>query len=261
VYSLTLSDAEVVRYRTMAAKARVDEAEQWQAAGIVPGARVVDVGCGPAAALAEMADIVGPTGSVVGVDANPGTVATARALLDGAGFPDAEVRVGTGDATGLEPGSFDVAVMRHVLAHNGPREQAMVDHLATLVRPGGCVYLVDIDGPPATTALDDADIADLDRRYGEFHLAQGNDLRVGTRLGALLDGAGLDVVRDERTTSSLTVPVGVRPPSLAAADAMVGSGIATPADVERWQAAFARIDARDVRPTVTIVLHMAIGRR
>jgi hypothetical protein len=38
-----------------------------------------------------------------------------------------------------------VAVKRHVLAHNGGAEQRIVDHLATLIRTGGAVYLVDVD--------------------------------------------------------------------------------------------------------------------
>jgi hypothetical protein len=42
-----LSDAELARYRAMAAHALAREGELWTAAGIVPGARVVDLGCGP----------------------------------------------------------------------------------------------------------------------------------------------------------------------------------------------------------------------
>ncbi len=34
-------------------------------------------------------------------------------------------------------------MLRHVLAHNGGAEDAIVAHLATLLRPGGCLYLVD----------------------------------------------------------------------------------------------------------------------
>lgn len=58
---------------------------------------------------------------------------------------NADVRRGQATDTGLGADSFDVAVLRHVLAHNGGTEQAIVDHLAALVRPGGAVYLVDVD--------------------------------------------------------------------------------------------------------------------
>jgi ubiquinone/menaquinone biosynthesis C-methylase UbiE len=58
-YALALSEAEIGRYRMMAAVARRDEAAQWEAAGIIPGARVADVGCGPGAVLVAMAEVVG----------------------------------------------------------------------------------------------------------------------------------------------------------------------------------------------------------
>src|SRR3712207_7951330 len=44
---------------------------------------------------------------------------------------------------------------------NGGREQAIVDHLASLVRPGGTVYLVDVDAT-ALRVLDlDPELTDL----------------------------------------------------------------------------------------------------
>ncbi len=262
-YALKLSDAEVARYRAMAAQARDSEADLWRTAGIVPGARLVDVGCGPGAVLAEMAGIVGTAGSVVGVDGNADTVATARALLDAAGFPAAEVHVGTADDTGLSVGTFDVAVMRHVLAHNGPREQAIVDHLATLVRPGGHVYLVDVDaaGTGLSVTPPDPDLDDLDARYRAFHRSRGNDLRTGTRLGALLESTGLDVLADERRDLAFEPPPGVRPPAYAAIGAMVEAGLADDADLARWQAACERLDAATVRPIVRVMQHTAIARR
>jgi ubiquinone/menaquinone biosynthesis C-methylase UbiE len=42
------------------------------------GARVVEVGCGPGARFADLADRVGPAGTVVGLDAAAGMVAAAR---------------------------------------------------------------------------------------------------------------------------------------------------------------------------------------
>jgi hypothetical protein len=48
-YVLALSDEEVARYRFMAKRAAEDEADQWAVAGIVAGAVIADVGCGPGA--------------------------------------------------------------------------------------------------------------------------------------------------------------------------------------------------------------------
>jgi SAM-dependent methyltransferase len=77
-YSLQLSDQERMRYRMMAASAADNEAAEWSAAGIGPGARVADVGCGPGAVLRLLADRVGPGGRAVGIDADPAAVSMAR---------------------------------------------------------------------------------------------------------------------------------------------------------------------------------------
>jgi hypothetical protein len=149
--------------------------------------------------------------------------------------------------------------MRHVLAHNGPTEQDIVDHLATLVKPGGCVYLVDIFGPAFAMRPDDPDVADLNDAYLRFHQAKGNDLLTGLRLDMLLERAGLQVVA-YRGWYNIARPQGiVRPPSWAARDAMVAAGIATAEDIARWDAALQRVAAQS--PAIFAPLFGAVGRR
>ncbi len=77
------------------------------------------------------------------MDQDAQAVATAEALAAQLGLDNVRCRVGVATAPGLEPGTCDVVVTRHVLAHNGGREQEIVDHLASLLKPGGHVYLVD----------------------------------------------------------------------------------------------------------------------
>src|SRR5215470_10438781 len=96
-YTLKLSDDEVARYRWMAARAQLSERELWEQAGIRPGARVADVGCGPGAVLTLLAQIVGPEGSVTGVDANEEALAAARAMIATTGV-EATARVQQGQA-------------------------------------------------------------------------------------------------------------------------------------------------------------------
>jgi len=257
-YALRLDAGEVARYRMMAEAARGAEAAEWAAAGIGPGARVADVGCGPGAVLTLLAKAVGAEGRAVGVDAEPSTVAHAAGEV--AGLPQAEVREGRAEATGLDPGSFDVVMCRHVLAHNGPREAEIVAHLAGLARPGGTVYLVDVDLTAARFVPTDTGF-DLIDRYREFHAAQGNDLQVGVRLGALLEGAGLTVEAFRCSNDVMRLPPGMRPPVWAARHAMLAAGVITEADVARWEAAFVDLDAMLPRPWVFIPVFVAIGRR
>ena len=258
-YALQLSEPELARYRMMAAAARAAETELWQLAGIVPGAAVADVGCGPGAMFSAVIDSIGPDGRLVGVDGVPGTVAQAQALVAASGWPNVTVQQGMADATGLPSGSVDVVMMRHVLAHNGPREQAIVDHLATLPKPGGCVYLVDVDGPAIRIRPDDPDVADLSEHYLRFHQQQGNDLLTGLRLDELLTAAGLELVA-YRGWYNIVRPQGeVAPPAWAARDAMVAAGVATAEDLSRWESALARM--RALGPTIFAPVFGAIARR
>jgi SAM-dependent methyltransferase len=258
-YSLALSEQELRRYRMMAAGAADNEAAEWSLAGIVLGARVADVGCGPGAVLQLLAERVGANGQAVGVDADLSAVGFARQQL--ADLPQVRVQAGQADATGLEPGAYDVIMCRHVLAHNGGGEPAIVAHLASLVTSGGCVYLVDIDATALRLTPSPPELQDLSERYQEFHRAKGNDLSVGLRLGDLLIGAGLAVERYACRAPVIRLPPGMRPPPWAARDQMVAAGFATHADIKRWDDAFSRLDAAEARPWLFPASFVAIGRR
>ena len=213
-YPLRLDEGEVERYRMMAEQARAAEADLWELAGIGPGARVADVGCGPGAMLPALSGAVGPDGRGHAVDADPGAVAAARALADAAGLENVEVTEGRADHTGLEPGSLDAAMLRHVLAHNGGAEDAIVAPLATLLRPGGCLYQVDTDGTAFRTLPEHADLTDLNERYAAFRAARGDDNRAGLRLADRLVRAGLELVEFRgryfigQPPPAVSVPVG-----------------------------------------------------
>ena len=73
-YALALSDDEARRYQAMAEGAVTAERELWALAGITTGATVADIGCGPSAEAAVLAEAVGPSGRVYAVDADPQAV-------------------------------------------------------------------------------------------------------------------------------------------------------------------------------------------
>lgn len=260
-YALRLSEAELNRYRFMAESAARAERDWWAAAGVGEGAVVADVGCGPGAVSVVLARSVGPSGRVLAVDGDPTAVAAAREAVEREGFGNVTVQVGEADGTGVPSGSADVVMIRHVLAHNGGREAAIVEHAASLVRPGGSVYLADIEAAAIRVRPADPDLDDLGARYGEWHRRQGNDLSVGLRLGELLRAAGLEGVEHHGLYQVIVVPPGMRPPSWAARDALVDGGLATADDLARWEAAFDRLDRVDPRPTMFVPLLVAYGFR
>lgn len=260
-YALAVSAVVVQRYRGMAARAAEAEAHLWELAGIRPGAVVADVGCGPAAAAVEMARRVVPGGRVIGIERDQSALAAARAVLGASDDAPVVLRQGDATATGLEPGSVDVAVLRHVLAHNGGTEAAIVGHLAELVRPGGCVYLVDVDLTAIRTLHAPPEVDEITARYAEFHRRRGNDPVIGLRLADLLAAAGLEVLAFEGRYTIVTAQPGMRGPQWAARDSMVRDGLATQEDVARWGAAFEAMDAAPVRPVLFAPGFTAVGRR
>jgi SAM-dependent methyltransferase len=258
-YALALSEDERRRYRLMAETARTEEAPYLIAAGLRPGAVVADVGCGPSATLRLLAQEVGPLGRAIGVDQAADAVAAASEEVGD--LRQASVRSGDATDTGLPLGSFDVVVCRHVLAHNGGREAEIVGHLAQLARPGGAVYLADVDAAAIWMQPYDPSLAELDERYRAYHNILGNDLTVGRALGSFLESAGLTVQRFRCGGPAIRVPPGMRGPAWAARNALRDAGLATEADLARWEAAFARLDARLDRPWVSLPTCVAVGQR
>lgn len=237
-YTLRLSETELNRYRMMAAFARAAETEAWEAAGIAKGARVVDIGCGPGLPLLELADGVGPEGTVVGVDQSEEALETATALIAEAGIGNAEVRSGQATATGLPAGLWDVVHLRHVLIHNGPRIADILQHAFALLRPGGHVYLNETDATAHRFEAElDPVLLDMDGRYWQMLADMGNDLHAGPHLGRYAQAMGFDVVYRKPRIDAFPMSTDIRPPSWAGRDPMIEAGVCTREEVEAWDRA------------------------
>lgn len=109
-------------------------------AGLERGWSAIDCGCGPIGALAELAEMTGPGGRVVGVDANDQAVQRARVATKELGLDNVEVVAGDlheieADALG---GPFDLAFSRLFLAHQ-PDPVETLRRIASFLRPGGWI--------------------------------------------------------------------------------------------------------------------------
>lgn len=242
-----LTDTVVAGHRVMAQVARREEADWWRSAGIVEGATVAELGCGPGLVLAELASVVGPSGQVVGVDRQAGAVATAARVIGDLELDHASVRQADLWASGLEPGAFDVVSIRYVLVRHRSAEQLrIIEHARALLRPGGAIYLVDVDlgGARADPAL--PDLIDLVDRHAELLALAGQDPAVGPRLGSMARSAGFEQV-ERWATMQMPPPMAlaaIRPPAWGARRAMVERGLATEADVVRWDRALTEFAVR-----------------
>lgn len=114
------------------------------AAGLRPGLRVLDVGCGTGVHARAAARRVGPTGRVVGVDPNEGMLAVA------AGSPEpVQWRVGTAEALPFPDASFDRIVSGFVLMFLTDRRRALAE-LARVLAPGGRLTVTTWTSLPTT---------------------------------------------------------------------------------------------------------------
>ncbi len=108
--------------------------------GIQKGWHVLECGCGPLGALAVLADAVGPTGRVVGIDFTPAAVERARVVTQALGLENVQVVAGDvhdADVATLG-GPFDLVYTRFFLMHQ-PDPVRTLQRIASLLRPGGCI--------------------------------------------------------------------------------------------------------------------------
>ena len=117
------------------------------------GERIVDVGCGTGLFVAELAQIVGDAGRVVGLDVSPDVLALARRRC--AEWP--WVSCEEADATRLPAAdaSFDAAVSVQVLEYVADVDRALAE-IHRVLRPGGRALVVDTDHDAFVVNADDA---------------------------------------------------------------------------------------------------------
>jgi ubiquinone/menaquinone biosynthesis C-methylase UbiE len=258
-YSLKVCDRAVQRYMQAAQLAFAAEQGQWADAGIKDGATVADIGCGPGAIALRLAQLVGPCGRVVGIDNDAAALAKARQLAGESCLENIDFKEGDAESTGLAPRSYDVVMMRNVLAHCGGREQQIVNHLASLVRPGGAVYIVDIELTGLRIYPSHRVLNDLSQKYLNFQEGQGNDMSIGLRLGELVTQAGLEL-EYFRGRYDMFDMRGFRGPAWEALEAMSSSGFIVPKDIVRYQEAFNQLEANETPPTWFVPFFVAVGR-
>lgn len=118
----------------------------FERAGLGPGMMVLDVGTGAGDIALIAAEMVGASGSVVGVDRNPEVLETARARALTAGLSNATFVEGDAGALDLD-GGFDAAVGRLVLMHQ-PDPAKTLRSVAAEVRSGGIVAFQEYNVTP-----------------------------------------------------------------------------------------------------------------
>jgi len=110
---------------------------------LLPGEKVVDVGCGAGTDSLIAARQVGPTGRVVAVDMTPAMLEKARAGASMAGLANIEFREGLAEVLPVEDGWADVVISNGVI-NLCPDKVAVMAELHRVLRPGGRIQIGDI---------------------------------------------------------------------------------------------------------------------
>ncbi len=111
--------------------------------GVRPGLRVLDLGCGAGKTSIILHEMVQPTGSVVGVDYSRERIAYARKRYGVREGLDFIIHDLTEPLEGI--GSFDLIWVRFVLEYYRKESPTIVNNLKGLLKPGGCLCLLDLD--------------------------------------------------------------------------------------------------------------------
>jgi SAM-dependent methyltransferase len=156
-------------------------------AGLRPGMRVADLGCGVGLVTGLLAELVGDEGHVVGVDSSGEQLRLAREQLRAAGRSVTFVEASATD-TGLPRESFDLVYCRFLLMHLPEPERALRE-MRALLEPGG--LLVCEDGDLTTSGSEPPSaLGASGELFGRLGPARGVDYTLGRRLYHLVREAG-----------------------------------------------------------------------
>ncbi|GAA1028640.1 MULTISPECIES: methyltransferase domain-containing protein [Amycolatopsis] len=179
-----------IDYYAQVAEAGRDYKRQVLAAlDLRPGLTVLDVGCGPGTDLPAMAEAVGSSGAVLGVDTEPAMVEEAGRRV--AGTPRISVRLGDAHALPLAESSVDRVRADRMVQHVAD-PAAVFAELHRVLRPGGLACVAEPDWD--SLVVDPGELS-TNRAFNRFVCStMVRNATVGRSLPRLALGAGFEVL-------------------------------------------------------------------
>jgi SAM-dependent methyltransferase len=188
-YVLGHSDRELERLGRQAQLINPITRQYLIEAGIARGMRVLDVGSGAGDVTLLVADLVGASGQVVGVDRSPGGLAFARSRARDLSLANVTFHESELSAMAFEQ-LFDAAVGRYVLCFQ-PDPVASLRAVSRLVRPGGIVLFHEADREQMRSYPPTSTYDNTCQWLSETYRRAGMDVRMGVKLYTTFLAAGL----------------------------------------------------------------------
>lgn len=204
-YVLGREDEEYARLNRQAAIWEAITRSTLARAGIASGETCVDVGCGTGTAMRILGEMVGPTGSVLGVDVDERIGHHSVNILNHEQpgrhrFVRADIAAGEA----IEGAPFDVVFARLLVFHMRAPVEALAS-LWSLVAPGGRLVVMDFDlAPVSGIPPGDAIGRGIETMHAIFTRA-GRDIRIGTQVPGHWLAAGIGDP-DEIVVNGLILP-------------------------------------------------------
>jgi arsenite methyltransferase len=110
---------------------------------LAAGERVLDLGCGAGTDSLVAAQMVGSSGSVVGIDMTPAMLAKARRAAAELGDTNADFVEGEVESLPFQDDSFDVVISNGVI-DLVPDKDAVYSEIYRVLAPGGRIQIADV---------------------------------------------------------------------------------------------------------------------
>jgi ubiquinone/menaquinone biosynthesis C-methylase UbiE len=202
-YPITTSTKEMERLRMQSDLFRDDAETMLDRIGVGLGWRCLDLCCGIGGITDLLSRRVGTDGTVVGADVDAAKLAVARDWAAAERLENTHFEHTDAFATGFSEASFDLVHSRFALGVI-PDGTRILEHMLTLVRPGGIIFVEEANVRTMECAPPDRN---WDRALAvtvDTFARVGADVFLGPKLYAMFRAAGLTDLRVRPCLHALT---------------------------------------------------------
>jgi len=160
-------------------------------AGIKEGMRCADLGCGVGAASFMMAKMVGPKGSVTGIDVNKNSIDACKKLAYHARIKNVNFFVGSVYNTKLDQNSFDLVYSRFLFQHLSEPKSA-IKQMRHIAKKNGILIVEELDHGTWLSYPEDPNLERLRQAYVELLKLNGSDPLIARKLYKMFFDLGLN---------------------------------------------------------------------